>query len=158
MREEELKGCLEAASRGDKERETATKDGGGGGKRDHGERQTEAEENWARVVELFQTAFRDGDLAEEATWQAVVLILKGKGYYRGIGLVCQVPVPKCRLYQLHDPRPVLLSLHPAFSVFTFPPLSRVASSLSLSPRRAAASHPWRSSARILDGPPGAVIL
>ena len=32
-------------------------------------------------------AFRDGDLAEEATWQAVVLIPKGKKDYRGIGLV-----------------------------------------------------------------------
>ena len=40
-----------------------------------------------RVVELVQTAFRDGDLAEEATWQAVVLIPKGKKDYRGIGLV-----------------------------------------------------------------------
>ena len=39
------------------------------------------------MVELIQTAFRDGDLAEEATWQAVVLIPKGKGDYRGIGLV-----------------------------------------------------------------------
>ena len=38
-------------------------------------------------MELVQTAFRDGDLAEEATWQAVVLILKGKGDYRDIGLV-----------------------------------------------------------------------
>ena len=38
-------------------------------------------------MELVQTAFRDGDLAEEATWQAVVLIPKGKGDYRGIGLV-----------------------------------------------------------------------
>ena len=34
-----------------------------------------------------QTAFRDGDLAKEATWQAVVLIPKGKKDYRGIGLV-----------------------------------------------------------------------
>ena len=34
-----------------------------------------------------QTAFREGDLAEEATWQAVVLIPKGKGDYRGISLV-----------------------------------------------------------------------
>ena len=34
-----------------------------------------------------QTAFREGDLAEESTWQAVVLIPKGKGDYRGIGLV-----------------------------------------------------------------------
>ena len=45
------------------------------------------EENWARVVELIQTAFQDRDLAEEYTWQAVVLIPKGKGDYRGIGLV-----------------------------------------------------------------------
>ena len=36
---------------------------------------------------MIQTAFRDGKLAEEATWQAVVLIPKGKGDYRGIGLV-----------------------------------------------------------------------
>ena len=38
-------------------------------------------------MELVQTAFRDGDLAEEATWQAVVLIPKGEKDYRGIGLV-----------------------------------------------------------------------
>ena len=56
----------------------------GGGER---ERRTEAEGHWERVVELIQTAFRDGELAEEATWQAVVLIPKGKGDYRGIGLV-----------------------------------------------------------------------
>ena len=48
---------------------------------------TESEGHWGRVVELVQTAFRDWDLAEEATWQAVVLIPKGKGDYRGIGLV-----------------------------------------------------------------------
>ena len=40
-----------------------------------------------RVVELVQTDFRDRDLAKEATWQAVVLIHKGKKDYRGIGLV-----------------------------------------------------------------------
>ena len=40
-----------------------------------------------RVVELVHTTFRDGDLAKEATWQAVVLIPKGKKEYRGIGLV-----------------------------------------------------------------------
>ena len=44
----------------------------------------ESEGYWGRVVELIQTAFCDGDLAEEATWQAVVLILKGKGDYRGL--------------------------------------------------------------------------
>ena len=31
--------------------------------------------------------FREGRLAEEVTWQAVVLISKGKKDYRGIGLV-----------------------------------------------------------------------
>ena len=39
------------------------------------------------VVDLIQTAFREGMLAEEATWQAVVLIPKGKKDYQGIGLV-----------------------------------------------------------------------
>ena len=65
-------------------------EGGGNtrrGEREHGERRTEDEENWARVLELVQTAFRDGDLEEEATWQAVILTLKGKGDYWGIGLV-----------------------------------------------------------------------
>ena len=42
---------------------------------------------WGRVVELIQTAFWEGELAEETTWQAVVLIPKGKKDYRGIGLV-----------------------------------------------------------------------
>ena len=40
-----------------------------------------------RVVELVQTSFWDGELAEEATWEAVVLIPKGKGDYRAISLV-----------------------------------------------------------------------
>ena len=47
----------------------------------------EGEDLWGQVVELIQTAFRDGNLAEEATWQTVVLIPKGKGEFRGIGLV-----------------------------------------------------------------------
>ena len=56
MRVEDLKGWLVAARRGEKG-ETADKEGGGReGKR-------EGAENWARVVELVQTAFRDGDLA-----------------------------------------------------------------------------------------------
>ena len=41
---------------------------------------------WESVVELVQFAFREGKLAEEGTWQVVVLIPKGKKYYRGIGL------------------------------------------------------------------------
>ena len=38
-------------------------------------------------MELIQTAFREEELAEEATGQAVVLIPKGRQEYRGIGLV-----------------------------------------------------------------------
>ena len=64
-----------------REGRTAYKEGGGQ------EDTQEGAENWARVVELVQTAFRDGDLVEEETWQLVVLILKGKKEYRGIGLV-----------------------------------------------------------------------
>ena len=80
MRAEDLKGWLAAARRGEK---GETEDKYGGGR----EGTQEGADNWARVVELVQTAFRDGDLAEEANWQAVVLIPKGKKDYRGIGLV-----------------------------------------------------------------------
>ena len=38
-------------------------------------------------MDLVQTAFREGELAEESTWQAVILIPKGKKDYRGISLV-----------------------------------------------------------------------
>ena len=34
-----------------------------------------------------QLAFKDGIFVEEAAYQAVILILKGGGDYRGIGLV-----------------------------------------------------------------------
>ena len=39
------------------------------------------------VVDLIQLAFREGKLAEEAMWQVVVLVTKGKTDYRVIGLV-----------------------------------------------------------------------
>ena len=42
---------------------------------------------WEMVVELVPLAFRDGFLAEESAWQVVVMILKGRGGYRGIGIV-----------------------------------------------------------------------
>ena len=52
------------------------------------EKQKGAEsDNWTRFVDLVQSVFWEGKLAEEATWQAVVLIPKGKKDYRGIGLV-----------------------------------------------------------------------
>ena len=36
----------------------------------------EGEDLWAKVVELTQTAFREGKLAKEATWQAVVIMVR----------------------------------------------------------------------------------
>ena len=45
------------------------------------------EPHWERLVDLIQTAFREGGLAEEAMWQAVVPIPKGEKDYRGIVLV-----------------------------------------------------------------------
>ena len=42
---------------------------------------------WEMVVELIQTAFWEGVIAEEVTWQTVVLIPKGGGGYYVIGLV-----------------------------------------------------------------------
>ena len=38
-------------------------------------------------MDLVQTAFWEGEISEEATWQAVVMILKGQKEYRDIGLV-----------------------------------------------------------------------
>ena len=72
MQAEDLKGWLAAARRGEKEGEAAVKYEGSR------EDTREGAENWARVVELIQTAFREGELAEETTWQAVVLIPKGE--------------------------------------------------------------------------------
>ena len=43
--------------------------------------------NWEKVVDLARAALRERLLAKEATWQAVLLIPKGKGGYCIIGLV-----------------------------------------------------------------------
>ena len=73
-----LKGWLAASNRGKLAEEK-------------GEEKTTAEEEggdlWGKLVEFTQTAFREGEMAEEATWKTVVLIPKGKREYRGIGLV-----------------------------------------------------------------------
>ena len=61
MQAEHLKEWIAAAQRVEKG-ETAEKEGG------CREDTREGAENWVRVVELVHTAFRDGDLAEEATW------------------------------------------------------------------------------------------
>ena len=74
IRAEHLKGWLTAAKRGELAEEK-------------GEEKTEAEEEggelWGKLVEITQTSFREGKLAEEATWQTVVLIPKWKRGFRG---------------------------------------------------------------------------
>ena len=83
MRDEHLKRWLAASKRRKREAEeegegkTDNKEGEGG----------PTEPNWERLVDLIQTAFREGRLAEESTWWAVVLIPKGENDYCGIGLV-----------------------------------------------------------------------
>ena len=43
--------------------------------------------NWLKVVAIMQAEFQDGTLVKEYMWHTVVLILKGKGGFWGIGLV-----------------------------------------------------------------------
>ena len=44
-------------------------------------------EKWYKLVSITQVAFRDGYIPEAMTWMTVVLVPKGGGGYRGIGLV-----------------------------------------------------------------------
>ena len=69
IRAEHLKGWLTAAKRWELAEEKGEE------KTEVGE---EGRELWGKVAEITQTAFREGKLAEEATWQTVVLIPKGK--------------------------------------------------------------------------------
>ena len=68
MRAEHLKLWLAASNRGKKAVEK-------------GEEKTEGEEEggglWEKLVDLVQTPFQDREMAEEATWQTLVLIPKG---------------------------------------------------------------------------------
>ena len=81
MRAEHLKGWLATSKQ--RKREAAEE---GEGTADDKEGGT-TDPNWDRLVNLTQTTFREGRLAEEAMWQAVVLIPKGKKDYRVISLV-----------------------------------------------------------------------
>ena len=42
---------------------------------------------WEKVVRLIQLEFVERELPEEITWETMVLLLKGKGGYRGIRMV-----------------------------------------------------------------------
>ena len=94
---EHIKRWLATERKAEKEREMAEKEEATtterAGRTDNGEvlaAQTETEmetDNWTRVVDLVQSALREGKLTEEAMWQAMVLIPKGKKEYWGIGLV-----------------------------------------------------------------------
>ena len=95
MRAEHLNRWLATARKSEKEKETAKKEEATtsekAGRTETGEisaaqKETDTDK-WTRVVELVQSEFREGKPAEEATWQAMVLILKGKKDYRGIVLV-----------------------------------------------------------------------
>ena len=43
--------------------------------------------NWNRVVDLIQTCFREQQVPTQILWSTVVLLPKGNGNYRGIGLL-----------------------------------------------------------------------
>ena len=88
MRSEHLKGWLAAARKKEKEEAEAGKETTDSTKGGEVTETTYTEaSNWAMVVELVQKSFREGQLAAEATWQAMVLLTKGGKYYCGIGLV-----------------------------------------------------------------------
>ena len=62
MGAEHIKGWIAATMRVDKGETADTEKGGQ-------ENTQEGAENWTSFVDLVQTVFREGDLAEEATWQ-----------------------------------------------------------------------------------------
>ena len=45
------------------------------------------QENWDRVVNLIQTCFRERQVPTQLSWSTAVLLPKGNGDYRGIGLL-----------------------------------------------------------------------
>ena len=89
MRAEHLKRWLAATRNAAKDKTTAGEETTEGKESTESAESTESMEaaNWERVVDLVQTAFREGRLVEGVTWQAVVLIPKGEKEYGGIGLV-----------------------------------------------------------------------
>ena len=100
MRAKHLNGWLAAAKRKEREEAASEKEHLEEERTTEGPDRTGGEEtaerrggtttdafNWESVVELAHTLFGEGQLVEEAMYQAVVLLPKGKIDYRGIGLV-----------------------------------------------------------------------
>ena len=90
MRAEHVKRWIAAVQRSEKDRITAGGEGRATATETGGPEDTSTQEgadNWTRFVDLVQLALREGKLAEEVMWQAVVLIPKGEKDFRGIGLV-----------------------------------------------------------------------
>ena len=81
MREEHLKRWMATARKSEKVEKAAKTTERRGMKDNSGTLATQSEtevDNWTMVVDLFQLTFQEGKLVKEATWQAVVLIPKGK--------------------------------------------------------------------------------
>ena len=95
MRVEHLKRWISTArkdktekKKAEKEEATTTERAGGTEKGEVSAVQKETEtDNWTSVMDLIPSMFWDWNLAEESTWQAVVLVPKGKKEYRGVCLV-----------------------------------------------------------------------
>ena len=83
-RKEEAEEAKTAATEG-----TTAVLGGTGGEEMEERREKTPDEmtNWKRVADLVRADLGEGLIVEEAMWQAVVLIPKGKKDYRGIGLM-----------------------------------------------------------------------
>ena len=83
MRAEHVKCWLAAERKAEKDGSTSGGDERATAKETGGPEDTATQEgadNCTRFVDLVQTAFREGKLTEESTWQSVVLIPKGKRY------------------------------------------------------------------------------
>ena len=92
MRAKHLTGWLAEARKEETEAEEAKSAEeiiGLGGEDPEEKRETYTEEMtyWEKVVALAREDFGEGQMEEESMWQVLVLIPKGKGDYRGLGLV-----------------------------------------------------------------------
>ena len=101
MRAEHLKGWLAASKRRKRE---ATEEGK---ETTDGKEGISMDPNWERLVDLVQTEFKEGGLADEATWHAVVLFpLIDQNHRLPRGLIRQSSLLELRLDQVHLSLPI----------------------------------------------------